>query len=153
MILGVANNGEANAETIRDGTLGNVFRGVVGALRVNVRAQIFEEGFDIGFREEQDEIDIAQRGHQQSAGLLVEDRAAGSFQAVDTGIGIDGDDEDIAFAFRPREIADVANMKSIETAVGQDDALALALEIPDGRADEFTRLDFGVGGPHGEELK
>ena len=56
--------------------------------------------------------------------MLVEDGAAGAFEGTDTGIGVDGDDEEVAFAFCGGKIADVADVEGVEDTVGEDDAPA-----------------------------
>jgi len=43
---------------------------------------------------------------------------------ADAGIGIDGNDEEVAFGFGGGKITRVANVEGIENAVGEDDALA-----------------------------
>ncbi len=81
--------------------------------------------------------------------LFVEDGAIRTLQVAKTGIGIDGDDEDVPFAFGGFKIANVANMESIEAAVGQDDTLPGLLCLAE-EGDEFVaRNDFGLGSAHG----
>ncbi len=59
MVLGVANDRDAYAETIGHGALRNAFRGVIRALRMNVGAQLFQQLLDVQLLKENDEIHIA----------------------------------------------------------------------------------------------
>jgi len=148
VVFRVTDDGYADAEALGDGTLGDVFGGVIGAFRVDVWAKVFEERFDVRLGEEENEIDIAEGGNELRTSVLVEDGAAGTFEAADAGISIDGDDKDVALLFCSGEITDVADVQSVEATVGEDDALALALEFCERSADRFLRLNFGLGGPH-----
>src|SRR5208337_390793 len=148
VFLRIADDGYADTEAIGGCALRNSFRAVVRAFCVNVRTDIFEQGFDIGLCEEHHEIDIAQRGYQLRAGLFVENGPARPLQAADAGVRIDRYNQNIAFAFCPGKIADVAHMQRIEAAVGQHDSLALSLQFTDGGTDKFARMNFGLGGPH-----
>ncbi len=62
VFLGVANDGNANAQTIRNGAFGNGFGSVVGALGVDVGKKLFQELFDIGLGEDEDIVDRAKSG-------------------------------------------------------------------------------------------
>src|SRR5580700_8422260 len=68
MILGVADDGDADAQASGGGTVGHGFGGVVGTFGVNVGAQELEQGLDVGFAEEHDVIDGADCGHEFGAG-------------------------------------------------------------------------------------
>jgi len=148
MIFGVADNGDANAEALRNGALGDSFGSVVGALGVNVGAQFFEQRFRVRLGEDKDEIHVAKGGNQASAVLFVEDGTTGSLEGRHSGIGVNGNDEDVPFAFGTGKIANVADVQSVKTAVGQDHTVALAAQIGDGCANGLTGLNFGLGGPH-----
>ena len=141
----IADDGDANAETRGDGALGNGVGGVIGALGVDVGAQIFQQGFDVGFGEEHDVVHAAECGNELRAGVLIEDRAAGAFQIAHAGIRVHADDQDVAFAARAFEIADVSDMQRVEAAVGEDDALAAALVFGEFLAQQIARNDFGSG--------
>jgi hypothetical protein len=56
------------------------------------------------------------RGHQGPPGAL---------EALDRGIAVDADEQDVTERARSLEIANVTDVQEIETAVGQDDALAV----------------------------
>ena len=124
MLLGIANDGNPNAKPIGRSPLWHRFRRVVGSFGVNVRAEGFEQRLDTRFTEEKDVIDGAKRGDEEGAPVLVKNWAARALQYADARVGIDADDEDIAFAARALEIADVANVQHIKTPVGENDALA-----------------------------
>jgi hypothetical protein len=124
MILGIADDGNFNAETMGRSSLWHRFACVVGAFGVNVRAEVFEQRFYARFAEEQDVIDGAKRGDEEGAGALIKYGAAGALQSRDARVGIDADNQEVAFAAGSLEIADVAYVKSIKTTVGKNDSLA-----------------------------
>jgi len=127
MIFGIADDGDADAEASGDGAFGDGVGGVVGAFGVDVGAQFFQQFFHVWFRENHDVVHGAESGDEEGAGLFVEDGAARALERADAGIGIDGDDEEVAFGFGGGEIAGVADMERVEDAVGEDDALAALL--------------------------
>src|SRR6266849_4448006 len=149
VVLGIADDGYANAEACGDGAFGDGVGGVVGAFGVNVGAQFFEKFFDIGFGENDDVVYVAESGDEKGAGVFVENGAAGAFEGADAGIGIDGDDEEIAFGFCSGEIAGVTNVERIKDAVGEDDALATLFGGPQLSRQVFSCDDFFVGFAHG----
>jgi hypothetical protein len=124
MILGIADDGNFNAETVGRSSLRHRFACVVGAFGVNVRAEVFEQRFYARFAEEEDVIDGVKRGHQEGAAALIKNGAAGAFQSSDARVGIDADNQEVACATGSLEIADVAYVKSIKTTVGKNDSLA-----------------------------
>jgi hypothetical protein len=124
MIFGIADDGNFDAQTTGGSSLWHRFGCVVGAFGVNVRAEVFEQRFDARFTEEEDVIDGAKRGHQEGAGVLIKNGAAGALQCADTRVSIDADNQEVAFAAGSFEITDVADVKSIKTAVGKNDSLA-----------------------------
>src|SRR5258708_21553443 len=85
MVFGVADDGYADAEASRDGSLGDGVGGVVGAFGVDVGAQFFEEFFDVGFWENYDVVHCADRSDGKGAGLFVETGAAGALDKAITG--------------------------------------------------------------------
>jgi hypothetical protein len=124
VVFGIADDGYADAEAGGDGALGDGVGGIVGAFGVDVWTQFFEKFFDVGFGENDDVVHGAESGYEKGARLLVEDGAAGPFQRANAGIRINGDDEEIAFGFCAGEIAGVADMKRIEDAIREHDAMA-----------------------------
>jgi hypothetical protein len=123
MIFGIANDGNSNTEPRSGSAFWHCFRRVVGSLGVNVRAEIFKQGFYTRFAKEDHVVDGAKRGDEQRTRILIENGTAGTFQRADARVRVDTDDEDIAFASRALQVPDVPYMKRIETAVGKNDAL------------------------------
>src|SRR5580692_1703919 len=117
MIFGIADDGDSDAETLSGRSFGNCFRGVVGSFGVNVGAEIYEERLDARFVEKHHVIDAAERGDELRAGVFVEDGATRTFESADARVGIDADDENVAFAAGSCEVANVAYVKRIKTAV------------------------------------
>src|SRR5258708_3356446 len=76
MVFGVADDGYADAEASRDGSLGDGVEGVVGAFGVDVGAQFFEEVFYVGFGENYDVVHCADSSDEKGAGLFVENGTA-----------------------------------------------------------------------------
>ena len=79
MIFGVANDGDADAEAVGDGAFRNGAGGVVGALGVDVGAQLLQEAFDVGFGKDDDVIHDAEGGDEKGTGVFVDDGTAGAF--------------------------------------------------------------------------
>jgi hypothetical protein len=79
MIFGIADDGNSDAETLGCDTLWNGFDCVVGAFGVNVWAQIFEQRLYARLAEEDDVIDRAKRGDEESSGVLIKYWAARTF--------------------------------------------------------------------------
>jgi hypothetical protein len=129
MIFGIADDGHADAETGRDSALGDGVGGVVGTFGVNVRAQFFEQFFDIRLGKDHDVVYGAESGDEKATGVFVEDGAVGAFEWADAGIGIDSDDEEIAFGFCACQITGVADVERVEDTVGEDYALAALLGV------------------------
>src|SRR5882762_10210640 len=97
MVLGVADDGYADAEAGRDGSLGDGVGGVVGAFGVDVGTEFFEEFFDVEFGENYDVVHCADSSDEKGACLFVENGTAGAFEGSDARVGIDSNDEKIAF--------------------------------------------------------
>jgi hypothetical protein len=125
MIFGIADDGDLDAEAMSGGPFGNCFRRVVGSFGVNVGMEIFEEGFDARFAEEHDVVDAAECGDQFRAGVFVKDGTTGPFEVADACVRINADHEDVALAASSFEIADVAYVERIKTAVSENDALSV----------------------------
>jgi hypothetical protein len=137
VVLGVAGDGDADAETVGDFALGHGVNGVVGALGVNVGAERLEEMRDAGFAEEDDVVDGTKGGYQTGAGAFVEDRASGTFESAGAGVAVDGDDQRVAEGAGGFEIADVADMENVEAAIGEDNGLTALLVVADERLERF----------------
>src|SRR5271165_1965814 len=92
VVLGIANDSDANAQAIGDSAFGDGFGSVVGALSVNVRTKFFEQLLNVRFRENEDIVNSAKCADQLRTGLFVEDRAAAAFQVTKAGIRVHSDD-------------------------------------------------------------
>jgi hypothetical protein len=125
MIFGIADDGDSDAETLSGRSFGNCFRGVVGSFGVNVGAEIFEDRFDARFAEENDIVDAAECSNELRASLFAQDGATRTFESADARVGIDADDENVAFAAGSCEVANVAYVKRIKTAVRKNDAVCV----------------------------
>ena len=148
MILWVANNGDANAKPRGDRAFRHALGRVVRAFGVNVGPQLFQERFDVGFGEEHDVVYAAEGRHELRARAFIEDRPAGSLQVADAGIDVHANDQNIAFAARAFEITNMPDVKHIEAAVRQNDALAAALVFRESLAERITGNDLGRGLAH-----
>jgi len=80
--------------------------------------------------------------------VFIEDGAAGPFQVANGGVGIHTDNKDIALAPGTFEITNMSDVQSVKTAVGKDDALALALVLSEILTQHFPGDDFGSGVAH-----
>jgi len=129
VILGVTHDSYANAKSGGDGAFGNGLRSVVGTFGVNVGTHLFQQHFDAGFGKEHDIVHAAERRHELRARIFIENWPARPLQFAHAGIGVQANDQDIAFAPRAIEIADVPDVQRIETAVGENDPPALALVL------------------------
>jgi hypothetical protein len=124
MSFWVARDGDPNAQLRGNFPLGNRVCGVVGSLGVDVGTQFAQERLDIWLVENQDVVHGFKSGDKLGASAFGENGTAGTFQAPLTGIGIDSDDEDIAFAPGSGKVTDVADVEHVKTSIGKDDALA-----------------------------
>src|SRR5882762_4580040 len=111
VILGITHNGYADAQPRGHSAFRHTFHRVVRAFRVNVRPQLFQEYFHIDFGEEHDVVYAAERRNELCASVFIENRPAWPLQAAHAGIGIHANHENIAFAARTFEIADMADVQ------------------------------------------
>jgi len=148
MILGIANNGHADAKPRGNRTLGNRFGSVVRALGVDIGPQLFQERFHRGFGKEHDVINAAQRGNEQCACLLVKNWAAWPFQTTDARIRVDPNDENVTFAPGALEITNMADVERVEATVGEDHALSTEFVLRELLAERIACNDFGSGLTH-----
>jgi len=142
MAFGVADDGDANAETRSGIAFGNCFGGVVGTLGVDAGAQVFEKAFHVWLIENYDVIHGGESGDEFGASLLGQDGSAGALEIANAGVGIYRDNEDVSFALGAFEIAGVANVKNVKAAVSKDDAAAAALFVLKARAKRFVAENF-----------
>jgi hypothetical protein len=125
MVFWVADDGDTDAETSGGGALGNGLQRVIGSFGMDVRAKIFEERLDTRFTKEDDVIHGAKRSDEKSSCIFIKDGTAEAFQSADAQIRVHSHDENVPFEAGAFEIADVADVKRIEAAVGENDLMAM----------------------------
>lgn len=103
-----------------------VLGSVIAAFDVDVGADGFEESDRAGFAENDHGVHAGQGGEDGGAVAFGDEGAVGAFELADGAVGIEADDQEVAELFGALEVADVAVVKEVETAVGGDDGLAAA---------------------------
>ena len=101
------------------------------------------KGADIWFGENHYGIHIGKSGEKFRAFFRRNERAAFSLERADGFIRIDRHHEPAAQLFGGVKIADVADMKEIETSVGEDDRIAGASPRPSLFQQCWAVEDFG----------
>ena len=91
---------------------------------MDIRAEQAHQLADIRRVENGDGINILQCRQDFSALLLFDSRAALAFQPAHAGIRIHGDNQFAAKLFGRAKIADMADVKQVKAAVGEDDFLS-----------------------------
>ena len=94
-------------------------------LRERPGRRYFEERFDARLTKEDDVIHGAKRGDEKSTCIFIKDGTAGAFQRANAQIRVHSHDENVPFVAGAFEIADVADVKRIEAAVGKNNALTM----------------------------
>jgi len=94
-----------------------VGRGVVGALAVDVGAQLLHDGGGRQVVEDEHVVHAPQRCHHLGALLLGDDGAAGALEGAHGGVAVDPDDQDVTEGRGCLEAADVPGVKHVEAAV------------------------------------
>ena len=124
MVLGIAHNFHSSAAGDHFVALGNGLGGVIGAFRMDVRADLANNRANIRFRENYHGIDIGQGGQNFCAFIGRHQGAPFTFQRADGSIGVDGHDQFPAQLFGGAQIAHMSDMQQIETAVCQSYGIA-----------------------------
>src|SRR5260370_34820606 len=127
MIFRIAHDSDADSETRRRSTLRNRLGRIIGSFRVNIGTKCFEQGLHVRFVKKNDVVDRSQSGNELRAGLLIEDRAAGSLECANAAIHIDADDENVAFGASAFQVAAVPDVKRVEAAGRQTATRAPAI--------------------------
>jgi hypothetical protein len=96
----------------------------VGALDEDIGKERGDEFAGGILVEERDGVDGFERGCCRGASAFGEEGARGTFHALDGGVGIESEDQDVAHGAGLFEEADVSAVEEIVTAVGEDDAAA-----------------------------
>ena len=132
MIFRVAYDGDPNSEKCGDFAFRHGVGSVVGPFGVNVRLNFAEQRHNVELVENYDVVHKFQRGDERRTRTLGENWAAFAFQFSGTGIGIDSDDEKIAFLFCGLQVANVADVQQIEDAIREHNfAAGMAMLIED----------------------
>jgi hypothetical protein len=107
-------------------TANNLIAGPVATLDEYVGKKSGDDGARSGFVKDEDRVDAFEAGEDFGALVLRDDRAAGSFEGAHPVVAVDANDEEIAEGAGGFEAADVARMKKIEAAIGEDNFAAVA---------------------------
>jgi len=144
MLLRVSDDRDANAEARRFFALGHRVNSVVGAFRVDIWTKVAQKSAHVRLVENYDVVDSGERGNKFGARRRGQNRAAGTFEPADTRIGIYRDDEEIAFAARALEIADVSGVQNVEAAVREHDCFSAGAMLLETRLQIGARKNFGT---------
>ncbi len=98
--------------------------GPVGSFDEDVGEQFGDEIAGGVLVEEGDGIDGLKGGGEGGAVPFGDDGAIGTFEALDAGVGVEGENEHVAERTGVFEKADMAGMEDVITAVGEDDGFA-----------------------------
>ena len=152
VVFGIADNGHAPAALDDGVALGNVVGGVVGALGVDVGTDFADQGAHVGLGKHDHGVHVGEGGQNFGALGGGHQRTPGALQAAHRLIRIETDHEFSAELLGGAEIADVADVQQVETAVGQDDALAGAAPFLDAAAELIAGKDFVFVRAHQKDL-
>jgi hypothetical protein len=124
VVFRIADNRNAAAACNHYVTLRHALSGIVSALGMNVRTQKTDETGDIGRIKDDYRVNICQGRQDLRALAFRNTRTAFTLECACAGIRINGYNQLAAKLLGCPQIADVAYVKKVETAVGQDDLLA-----------------------------
>lgn len=144
MPLRVSDNRDANAEARRFFAFGNCVDVIVGALGVNVWTKVAQKSADVRLVENYNVIDCGESGDKFGARLRGKNRAAGTLESANARIGIYRDDEDVAFAARALEIADMPSVQNIETAIREHNLFSAGAMPSEARLQIGARKNLGT---------
>ena len=133
MALGVADNGDTDAQPRGKFALRNRFGGVVGAFCVHVRLKFTQQRMDVQLVENYHVIHRGQRGGQAGTRAFGEDRAPFAFQRPRARVGIDAHYQHVPLGARGVQVAHVSHVQQIEDSVSQHNSApgpAMLLEHP-----------------------
>jgi hypothetical protein len=121
MILRIADN--FNSPTVlADGV---AFRDrincIVSAFRLHVRMNFMNESADIRFDENYHSVHVRKGSEEFGALFSRNERTAFTLERANGFIGVDGYDKPSAQLFGGMQVADMADMKKIETSIREDD--------------------------------
>ena len=146
----VGHDFHASAIILHGFGFGDLIEGVVAALEVDIGLEMGDEvagGVIVaGFccAEEHDHIDGGQRAKHGRAGVFVVDGAVFALEQAHGIICVQADDEAVTACAGIFEVADMAVMEDVETAIGETDAKAPRLPALSGFAGLVPAHNRGV---------
>ena len=129
MILGIAHDDDTASTGFDFVALGDTLRRVVRALGMKVRTDFANDGAHIFFGKDYDGVHIRQRRQNFRAFFGRHHGPPFTFQRSHRSIGVYRDNQLAAEFARGMQVADMTDVKQIETTVGQRDALTGAPPI------------------------
>jgi hypothetical protein len=128
--------------------------GPVATLDEDIGKKSTDDGTRSGFVEDEDSVDAFEAGEDLGALVLRDDGAAGSFEGANAAIAVDANNEEIAKGAGGFEAADVARVKEIEAAIGEDNLAAVAFlrGKPQNRLFQSEDVRIGRDGIHSGKL-
>ena len=124
MVLWIAHNRDPAAIGPDDVSFWNVVYRVIGAFAVHVGADCLEQRPYGGLVENDHVVHPAQGSHQLGAVGRGQNRSSLPLEPPNRGIVVDRYDKEIGFLGGSLQIADVADVQEVETAVGESDGTA-----------------------------
>ena len=119
--------------------LGDALSSVIRSLCVDVGANLADYRSHVQLGKNENCVHCFE-GRQQFCALVFRHRRTSfALQLANTGIGVHGDDQLIAQRLRRAEIAHMPDVKDIETAIGQDDAVSCGSPFSNAPAEFVTR--------------
>src|SRR6266487_448423 len=122
--IGLHDAGLGQAVQVREVTVGS---GVVAAFDVDGGLQQGHQRTGCWLGKYCDVVDAGERGQNFGSFGLRNERPAGAFEGMRTGVIIEAEDQEIAERPSLLEVAHVAKVEQVETAIGEDATLARLL--------------------------
>ena len=124
------------------------FHRPISAFDEDIRLQCGDQALGVRFVEQDHIIDTAERGDHFRPLSVRDDRPIRRLvQTPDGRIAVDGDDKQVTQVFRSLEVARMAHVHEIETAVGKDDPFLLCAGLLQERSELVLGHDFRGHGP------
>jgi len=102
------------------------FGTIITAFDIDIRAHGCQESMGTDLREDDDGVDAGERGDDGGTLSLRDQWTSRTFEFSDRTVAVQSDDEEITKPAGALQIAYMAEVKQVETAVGGDHALAAA---------------------------
>src|SRR5579884_4026192 len=129
MILGITDNFDPAPAFLHHIPLGNGFRRIVGALRVNVRPDFADQCPDIRFVKDDNRIHVGDRSKNFGSLLCRHSWTTGSFQRTYSRVTIHRHDNTSAQLLGCMKIPNVADVQYIKAPVRQNDFFAFSTPL------------------------